>query len=102
MNLGILSNFISFIVLIYFIIQYMNTKKFIYKLPVMTRSKYIGLEILSKRVLIVDIVLFALSIIFSNMIFKVLVSMIIIFTVLYAVSELNILKEYIGKNKSRY
>lgn len=99
MNLGIIAVLISFLTLIYFAIQFKNTRKFIYKLPVMTRSKYISLEVLSRRILIIDIVLFLMSLIISNVMIKVLLSMIIIFTVSYAVSELGTLKEYVNKKR---
>lgn len=99
MNLGIIAVLISFLTLIYFAIQFKKTRKFIYKLPVMTRSKYISLEVLSRRILIIDIVLFLMSLIISNVMIKVLLSMIIIFTVSYAVSELGTLKEYVNKKR---
>lgn len=100
MNLGFGINLISFLILLYFTIQYLNTRKFIYKLPNMTRSKYIGLEILSKRVLVINIVLFLILILMSSVLTKVILTIIIGFTVSYALSELNILKEYVNKKKS--
>lgn len=99
MDLGIIAVLISFLTLIYFAIQFKNTREFIYKLPIMTRSKYTGLELLSRRILIIDIVLFLISLIVSNAMIKILLSMIIIFTVSYAVSELGTLKEYVNKKR---
>lgn len=101
MNLGIISTIISLIVLVYFAIQYFKTKEFISKLPILTRSKYSQLEVLSRVILIIDVVLFLVSLFITNSIFKILIVMIIIFASIYAISELGVLKEYISKKKSR-
>ena len=101
MNLGIVVNLVTFLILLYFTIQFLNTRKFIYKLPKMTREKYIALEILSKRVLISNVIMFLISIFMSSIVAKVVLMVIIGFTVSYALSELNILKEYVTRKKSR-
>lgn len=99
MNLSIGVNLVTFLILLYFTIRFLKTRKFIYKLPTMTRSKYINLEILSKRVLIINVILFVISVLVSSFMAKSVLMVIIIFTVSYALSELNILKEYVTKKK---
>lgn len=100
MNLGMMINIASFLTLLYFAIQFFKTRNFIYKLPRITRSKYIGLEILSRRVLLVNIILFVLSLFVNNIMGKAVLMIIVGFIVTYAISELNILKEYVNKKKS--
>ena len=101
MNLGIGINLVTFLILLYFAIQFLKTREFIYKLPKMTKSKYIGLEIVSRRVLFVNIALFLVSLLVSNVMVKALLMVVVAFTVSYALSELNVLKEYVAKKKSR-
>lgn len=101
MNLGLVLNIATFLTILYFSIQFFKTRKFIQKLPRMTRSKYVGLDILSRRVLLVVIVLFILSLVINNVFGKIILMVIVGLVVAYALSELNILKEYVNKKRSR-
>ena len=99
MSVAILFKIIAFISLLYSFIKYMKTRKYIYKLPKMTREKYLGLDKLARRILFISTVLFTISLIKVSGLISIISSCVIMYMLAIMVSELNVLKEYINLKK---
>ena len=94
MSFGNIFKIIALLVLIYTVVRFLDTRKYIYKLPRMTREKYIGLDKLGIRILSISLGLFAVAVLVSNELVSIL-SSILMYMLAILISELNILKEYV-------
>ena len=99
MSVAILFKIIAFISLLYSFIKYMKTRNYIYKLPKMTREKYVGLDKLARRILFISTGLFIISLIKVSGLISIISSCVIMYMLAIMVSELNVLKEYTNLKK---
>ena len=95
MSFGNTFKIIALLTFIYSIVRFFDTRKYIYKLPRMTREKYIGLDRLGIRMLSISLVLFAVAVLVPNELVSIILSSIIMYMLAILISELNILKEYV-------
>ena len=95
MSFGNIFKIIALLVLIYTVVRFLDTRKYIYKLPRMTREKYIGLDKLGIRIFSISLALFAVAVLVPNELVSIILSSVIIYMLATLISELNILKEYV-------
>lgn len=101
-NIRIILRLIALISLLSLIYQYVKTRRYIERLPALTRRKYLGLQSFSEKLIIICVIMLIIMSLFSNTIGVVLVFLIIMFIAFYAMLELGVLKEYVNdKRRSR-
>lgn len=90
---------VSFLGIVFAFVRYYHTRRYIYKLPTMTREKYVGLDALGRRILIWAILQWVVALILSSGIMSIILSCIILYMLAILISELNVLKEYVYLKK---
>ena len=99
MNIVNIFKIFAFIMIIYSLISFFNTRDYIYRLPSMTQPKYIGLEKLGIRMLSISVVLYAAALFVKNEIISIIASCVIMYLLATLISELSALKEYVYLKK---
>ena len=101
-NIRIILRLIALISLLSLIYQYVKTRRYIERLPALTRRKYLGLQSFSEKLITICIIILIVMLLFSNTIGVVFMFSLIMFIAFYTMSELGVLKEYANdKRRSR-
>lgn len=83
------------------ICKYVKTKKYINRLPVLTRRKYLGLSSFALKGIVVCTILFIFLLMTSNILAIGLIFGVIMIVAYYIMTELNILKEYVNDKRRK-
>lgn len=99
MNIDIIFKIVVFVSWIYSFINYLRIRKYIQKLPKMTKEKYVGLQSFGIRMLLISAITFVGSLFISNKIIVIMMSCATMYILMILISELSVLKEYVNLKK---
>lgn len=99
MNIGSIFKIFAFIILTYSFVRYFDTRKYINRLPKNTREKYVNIDRVARRLLVIALILFISTALITSELIAIISSCVVMYMLAAVVSELNALKEYVYLKK---